>query len=92
MPRALKSLDKIYQYIATNLSEPGIAEKQADRLDAGILSLCSMPSRCAMRRVGAYANKGYRQLLVDNYTIVFRIDEKNKEVIVVSVRYSRSKF
>ena len=44
------------------------------------------------RRVGAYAGKGYRQLFVKNYTVVFRIDEEHKTVIIVTVRYSASQF
>lgn len=51
-----------------------------------------MPQRGAKRRVGAYANKGYRQLFVKNFTIAYRIDEVKKQVIIVTVRYSRSEF
>ena len=38
---------------------------------------------------GRYARKGYRQLLVDNYIVIFRIDEINKTVHVVTVQYQR---
>ena len=33
-----------------------------------------------------------RQLFVENYTAIFRIDEAKKTVIVVTVRYSPSEF
>ena len=66
MSRALRDLDNIYTYIARNLLEPGTAEKFIDTLEDEILSLESMPHRCAERRVGAYAGKGYRQLFVTN--------------------------
>lgn len=92
MSRALRDLDNIYTYIARNLLEPGTAEKFIDTLEDEILSLESMPHRCAERRVGAYAGKGYRQLFVKNYTVVFRIDEEHRTVIVVTVRYSSSQF
>ena len=91
MSRALRDLDNIYTYIARNLLEPGTAEKFIDTLEDEILSLESMPHRCAERRVGAYAGKGYR-LFVKNYTVVFRIDEEHRTVIVVTVRYSSSQF
>ncbi|MCD8332874.1 MAG: type II toxin-antitoxin system RelE/ParE family toxin [Clostridiales bacterium] len=39
------------------------------------------------RQEGRYADKGYRQLLVDNYLAIFRIDEKKKIVTVVTVQY-----
>ena len=92
MPKALRDLDEIYSYIAKNLMEPAVAENLINRLETGILSLNLMPARCAMRRVGAYANKGYRQLQIENYTVVFRIDERQKRVLIVTVRYSHSRF
>ena len=30
---------------------------------------------------------GYRQLLIDNYIVIFRIDEVNKIVYVITVQY-----
>ena len=39
-----------------------------------------------------YADCGYRQLLIENYTVIYRIDEAQKQVIVVTVRYSPSNF
>ena len=92
MPKARRDLDGIYQYIAGTLLEPGTAESMADALEDGILSLETMPYRCSERKHGAYANKGYRQLFVKNYTVVYRIDEASKTVIVVTVRYSASNF
>lgn len=92
MSRALRDLDGIYQYIAKTLLEPEIALRYVDEIEEEILSLEQFPHRCATRKTGAYANKGYRQLFVKNYTVVFRIDEGKKTVIVVTVRYSASQF
>ena len=92
LSRALRDLDGIYAYIAKTLQEPETALHTVEELEAQILSLEAMPYRCAERRTGAYAGKGYRQLFVKNYTVIFRIDEKEKQVIIVTVRYSRSQF
>ena len=92
MSRALRDLDGIYDYIANNLSEPGTALNLVDRIENAILSLETMPYRCPERKRGTYANRGYRQLFVENYTAVFRIDETKKSVIVVTIRYSPSEF
>lgn len=51
-----------------------------------------MPRRCPERKTGAYAGKGYRQLLIKNYTAIYRIDEEHRTVVVVTVRYSPSQF
>ena len=36
---------------------------------------------------GRYAGKDYRQLLIDNYIAIFRIDEPHKTVYVVTIQY-----
>ena len=36
---------------------------------------------------GRFAGKGYRQLLVDNYIVIFRIDENQRIVYVVTIPY-----
>lgn len=89
-PKALRNLDAIYAYIAHELREEGTAEALIDALETGIFSLEQMPYRCPERTVGAYANRGYRHLFVKNYTIIYRIQEKQKKVIIVTVVYSRS--
>ena len=90
--RSLEDLDGIYTYISETLLEPGIALKLVDKIESGILSLETMPHRCPVRRIGIYANKGYRQLFVKNYTVIFRINEEAKQVIIITVRYSASNF
>ena len=92
MSRALRDLDGIYQYIAETLLEPGTALNLVEEIEREILSLEQFPNRCPTRKIGAYANKGYRQLFVKNYTVIFRVDDAEKTVIVVTVRYSASQF
>jgi toxin ParE1/3/4 len=92
MGRALRDLDGIYKYIAETLLEPGIGLKLVEEIEQEILSLEHFPNRCPIRRTGAYANRGYRQLFVKNYTVIFRVDEAQKTVIVVTVRYTPSQF
>ena len=92
MSRALRDWDGIYDHIARTLLEPGTALDLVGRIEDAILSLETMPYRCPERKRGAYRGRGYRQLFVENYTAVFRIDEAKKTVIVVTVRDSPSEF
>lgn len=92
MDRAVRDLDGIYKYIAQTLSEPGTALNLVEEIEREILSLEQFPMRCSLRRTGVYANKGYRQLFVKKYTVIFRVDEAEKTVIIVTVRYSASQF
>jgi len=90
--QALRDLDDIYAYIAGNLLEPGVAAEMVDTLESEILSLEYLPYRCSERRVGSFANSGYRQLLVKNYIVIYRVDEAAIQVFVVTVRYAGSSF
>lgn len=90
--RALRDLDDIYIYIAQTLLVPETALALVDKIEKEILSLEEMPYRFPERKTGAYVNKGYRQLFVGNYTIIYRVDEKHRRVIIVTIRYSPSQF
>ncbi len=59
LSRAYRDLDGIYAYIAETLLEPGKAQKLLDALEESIFNLEELPQRCAPRKNGADANKGY---------------------------------
>ncbi|MBR6537629.1 MAG: type II toxin-antitoxin system RelE/ParE family toxin [Lachnospiraceae bacterium] len=61
-------------------------------MELAIYSLENIPQRGAERKIGLYANKGYRQLFVKNDTIVYKIEEKEKIVVIHTVRYTPSHF
>ena len=86
-PKAIRELDSIYQYIANEKLAPENAKGQIDRIKKAILNLDSFPESHQERNEGRYAEKGYRQLLIDNYIIIFRIDETCKVVYVVTIQY-----
>lgn len=86
-PRAIRELDNIYEYIANEKLSPENAKGQTDRIKKAILNLDTFPQSHQERNEGRYAGKGYRQLLIDNYIALFRIDEPNKTV--VTIQYQR---
>ena len=92
MSRALQDLDGIYDYIARTLLEPNTALKRVEKIENGSYSRDTMRYRCPERRRGVYANRGYRQLFIGNYTVIYRVDEAKKLVIIVTIRYSASNF
>ena len=86
-PKAIRELDSIYQYIANEKLAPENAKAQVNRIQKAILNLNTFPQSHQDRNEGRYAQKGYRQLLIDNYIVIFRIDEINKLVYVVTIQY-----
>lgn len=87
MKRAYRDLDSIYRYIAYEKLAPENAKGQVDRIKAAVLGLDTLSGSHQDRLVGRYAGKGYKQLLVDNYIAIFRIDESEKVVWVVTIQY-----
>ena len=73
LQRASDDLDNIYNHIADDFKEIGTAEKMADALENAILSLDEMPYRGSIRRTGAFANRGYHQIFVKNFTKIMEI-------------------
>jgi plasmid stabilization system protein ParE len=90
--RASDDLDNIYNHIADDFKEIGTAEKMADDLENAIIGLENFPYRGALRKIGAFANKNYRQIFIKNFTIIYRINEEKKMVIIVTIRYTPSSF
>ncbi len=86
-PKAIQELDCIYDYIANDKLAPEHAKGQVDRIKTAILNLDTFPQSHQERNEGRYAGKGYRQLLIDNYITIFRIDETHKTVYVVTIQY-----
>jgi len=86
-PKAFRDIDNIYAYIAMEKLAPENAKGQTDRIWAAIETLASFPSAHQDRQVGKYAGRGYKQLLIDNYVAIFKIDEYHKTVYVVTVQY-----
>ena len=85
--RAYRDIEDIFAYIALEKASPENAEKQTSRIWAALKKLEVFPQSHQERLEGRYAGKGYRQLLVDNYIAIFRIDEAKKIVHIVTVQY-----
>lgn len=87
LKRAYRDIEDIYAYIAHEKLAPENAREQTDRIKDAILSLDRFPGSHQDRLVGRYAGKRYKQLIVDNYIAIFRIDERKRTVYVVTVQY-----
>lgn len=90
--RAYRDLNDIYTYIAKKLLEPQTALNLLNELESAILSLEQLPERGKLRRIGAYANRDYRQLFVRNYIIIYRVLKNINEIHIITVRYTHSSF
>ena len=86
-PKAYRDIEEIYSYLALEKLEPGIAKSQTDRIWDAISSLEAFPESHQDRLSGRHSGQGYKQLIVDNYIAIFKIDKENRRVFVVTVQY-----
>ena len=91
-PKAFRDIDDIYAYIALQKLSPENAKGQTDRIWNAIRKLEMFPESHQDRLEGRYAGKGYKQLLIDNYSAIFKIDKDTKKVYVITVQYQGRDF
>lgn len=85
--KAYRDLDDIFSYIAFEKLSPENARGQTDRIRKALADLDTFPQSHHDRTEGRYAGKGYKQLLIDNYMAIFKIDETKKIVSIVTIQY-----
>lgn len=84
-PSARRDLDEIYEYIAGEFYSPDIARRQVSRIVRAIKTLAVFPKMYRVRR----KNTGIRICPVDNYMIVYSVDDENNIVNISRIIYSR---
>ena len=83
-PRAYRDIHDIYAYIALEKLSPETAKEQTDRIWQAIKKLELFPKSHQDRLVGRYAGKEYKQLIIDNYIAIFKVDENKKRTAFFS--------
>lgn len=91
-PKALENIDSIYEYIALELQNKEAALKLVEALEIAIISLEQLPYRGTKRKIGMFANKGYRQIFLNNFTIIYRVEANIKQVVIIYIVYSKRNF
>ncbi|WP_176225981.1 type II toxin-antitoxin system RelE/ParE family toxin [Candidatus Hakubella thermalkaliphila] len=83
--RALHDLHEIYEFIATD--SPRYAQIQVERIQESVLNLAKFPSMG--RQVPEFPHLPYREVLVGNYRVLYRVEEKPGRILVMSVVHGR---
>lgn len=86
-PNAYKDIDGIFSYIAVEKLAVENAKAQTDRIFKALKTLETFPMSHQDRVEGRYSKNGYKQLIIDNYIAIFRIDIESKTVYVITVQY-----
>ncbi len=86
--KALADMEEIYNYIAIQLRAPENAMGQYNRIAKAIEELNVFPEKVRLMESKQERTMGLRQLVVDNYSVSYVIEDGR--VIVMRVLYSAS--
>lgn len=84
---SLQDLKDIFSYIAFELKEPAIAEKQSKRIRDSIKGLDTMPNRFPVVDFEPFASMNIRKISVDNYLVFYQVEESNNSVVIIRICY-----
>ena len=85
---AKEELEEIYEYISEHLLEVSTANKLMNKIEQNILRLEQSPYSCVEVHI-KHHNEVYRRLVIDNYIVLYEIDEKYKQVVIYRVIYGK---
>jgi addiction module RelE/StbE family toxin len=89
---AHKDIDEIVDYIADELKNPQAASDFLDDVRKSYLTIIKNPWLYAHCNDEKLQRQGYRKIVVRNYLILYRADEKKKVVYIVRVVYGRRNY
>jgi len=85
-------IDAIVGYMVSELNSPAAAKGFLDDVDEGFRYMESNPFIYSLCPDARLAVKGIRKVVIKNYLILFRVDEKTSSVFVLRIVYGRKNY
>lgn len=85
---AKEEMQNIFDYISEKLNNKLVADSLMNRIEIVLLRLKQMPFLTTKVHIKPQ-NKIYRRLVINNYIILYKIEEEKKQVIIHRVLYGR---
>lgn len=85
---AKEELEEIYEYISVHLLEVGAANRLMDKIEQSILRLEQNPYSCVEVHIKLH-NSLYRKLVIENYVVLYEVEETYKQVVIYRVVYGK---
>lgn len=86
---ALDDIKEIFLYISNNLLNPEAAYTLIEKIVEKGDSLSSFPYGRPVYNPIRQLQHEYRTIYIDNYTLFYWVEEKNKKVVIARVVYSK---
>lgn len=90
-PEFTRDLDEIFEYISCTLSAPLAAENQMAKIDKAITALKTMPYMYPICDE-LLGELNYRKIAVNNYVIIYSVDENNRCANLLRAFYGKSEY
>ena len=92
MPKFVRNLEKIYDYIFGDLFAPNAADKILEKVDKEIERLENSPFiHVKIGKVNDLILE-YRKIIIKNYIVLYTIDEEKEEIYVTHIFCSKSNY
>ena len=85
--KAKHEIDDIYRYISKSLMAEKAAENLVNKIERSILQLEAMPKLGSRLEIYKLKKYTYRKLIINNYIVLYRIDEERNIVYIARVVY-----
>ena len=80
-----------FQWLVPCLEEKNIANKLMDKIEKTILRLEKNPYSCPEIHIKPH-NEIYRKLVIENYIVLYEVDDKQRKVIIYRVVYGKTDY
>lgn len=85
---AKEELEDIYDYIYNQLLAEKAANNLMEKIEKQILLLENNPYACVEVSIKP-KNELYRRLIIDNYIVLYQVEEEYKQVVIYRVLYGK---
>ena len=89
---AYLDLEQIYAYISKTLSSPNAANNLMNKIESKIKDLQDFPISSPFCNDESLKLKGYRKLVVNNYIVIYNVDELIETVNIIRIFYGASNY
>lgn len=84
----LDEIDDICNYISNNLKAPDVANRLREKVVYNILMLEKSPRIFMKIEKMAKTERQYRRIVINNYVILYTIDDNEKIIYIAHIYYS----
>lgn len=85
-------IDETISYFVNILKNPIAAKTLLDKIEEAYIDIADNPYMYSICFDARLKKDGYRKVIINNYILIYRIDEEKKDVYVVRFFYGRRNY